>query len=137
MRAVADTNIVVSAILWGGPPRQLLDAARVGKLELFTSPELIAELLDVLNRDKFAARIRAAGVDPRALALGYAALATLVRPAEIPNVVSEDPDDNVVLACALASNSSVIISGDSHLLKLGMFNAIKIVSATECLKRLS
>jgi uncharacterized protein len=136
MRAVADTNIVVSAILWGGPPRQLLDAARVGKLELFTSAELIAELLDVLSRDKFAGRIRAAGVDPRTLALGYAAVATLVRLGEIPNVIHDDPDDDVVLACAIASSSSVIVSGDSHLLKLGTFNAIKIMTASECLKGL-
>jgi len=51
MRIVADTNIVVSALLWRGNPRRLLDAARDGIIELFTSAVLLEELEEVLSRD--------------------------------------------------------------------------------------
>ena len=57
MRVVADTNVVVSGLLWHGNERRLLDAARDGFVELFTSKELLAELEDVLGRSKFAPRL--------------------------------------------------------------------------------
>ena len=60
-RVVADTNTVVSAFLWGGPPKSVLDAAREQRIQLFASPTLLAELEEVLGRDKFAERIFIAG----------------------------------------------------------------------------
>jgi hypothetical protein len=59
MRLVLDTNVVASGLLWGGIPAQLLDAAQVGEVELFTSRPLLAELSNILARDKFAAAIAA------------------------------------------------------------------------------
>ena len=61
MRVVADTNIVVSGLLWRGNPRRLLEAAREGTIDLFTSAALLAELEDVLSRAKFAQRLVSAG----------------------------------------------------------------------------
>lgn len=78
MRVVADTNIVVSGLLWRGNPRRPLDAARDGIIELFTSPPLLEELEDVLSRKKFATRREAANVTVSELVLGYAALATVI-----------------------------------------------------------
>ena len=57
MRVVADTNTVLSAFLWGGPPKAVLDAARAEHITLFSSAALLAELEDVLSREKFAVRI--------------------------------------------------------------------------------
>ena len=94
MRTVADTNIVVSGLLWRGPPRQLLDAARQGTVELFTSGALLAELEEVLQREKFFKRLAAAQVQAHDLVTGYAALATVVQPAQIEPVVLRDPDDD-------------------------------------------
>lgn len=59
MRAVLDTNTVVSAFLWGEPPAQLLTAARDQRLELATSAALLDELLDVLPHRKFARKLEA------------------------------------------------------------------------------
>lgn len=87
MRGVADTNIVVSGLLWHGPPRQVLDAARAGDLTLFTTGELLAERQDVLARPKFAERLRLAGVRADELVVAYAALATVVQPATIASVI--------------------------------------------------
>ena len=93
MRAVADTNIVVSGLLWQGPSRRILERARAGEIELFTSSSLLAELQDVLSRRKFARRLELARVEPRRLLMGYAALARIVSPAEIPPTIADDPDD--------------------------------------------
>jgi uncharacterized protein len=62
MRVVLDTNIVVSALLWHGPPRQVLDAARAAAVTPFTPAMLLAELQDVLGRPEFADRLVQAGV---------------------------------------------------------------------------
>ncbi len=133
MRAVADTNVVISGLLWQGPSRRILDLARTGTLDLFTSPVLLIELEDVLGRRKFLRRLESAGVDPQDLVFGYAALARLVIPTEKPTVVLEDPDDDEVLACALSARAEVIISGDRHLRSLGSFRGIRIVMAAELL----
>jgi predicted nucleic acid-binding protein len=79
MKVVADTNVVVSALLWHGPSRQILDAARAGSIQLFTTAVLLAELQDVLMRPKFAERLTRASVTADQLVRGYGALAGLHR----------------------------------------------------------
>lgn len=77
-RTVADTNIVVSAFLWGGTPREILEAARWEAISLFTSAALIAELEEVLSREKFATRITRAGSSVSEWLGDYCALALFV-----------------------------------------------------------
>ena len=131
MRVVADTNIVVSGLMWRGNPRRILDAARAGDIKLFTTATLLAELEDVLGREKFAGRLSSAGVTPHDLVLGYAALATVIEPAEIVPVILADPDDDAVIACAAAARCQVIVSGDSHLLNLKQYQDIRVFTAAE------
>jgi putative PIN family toxin of toxin-antitoxin system len=133
MRAVLDTSTVVSALLWHGPSRQVLNAARAGSVDLFTSAVLLAELEDVLERPKFARRLAQAGASAHDLALGYAALALPVQPAVIDRVILEDPDDDAVVACAVAAGADVVLSGDSHLLALGEYHEIRIMGAAQFL----
>ncbi|MBD0340359.1 MAG: putative toxin-antitoxin system toxin component, PIN family [Microcoleus sp. Co-bin12] len=137
MRVVADTNLIVSGLLWRGNPRRILDAARAGDIKLFTTAVLLVELEDVLSREKFAGRLAAAGVVSRDLVLGYAALASVIEPSEIEPVILADPDDDAVLACAVAAQSEVIVSGDSHLLDLKQYQDIRIVTAAACLAEIS
>jgi putative PIN family toxin of toxin-antitoxin system len=136
MRAVLDTNTIVSGILWRGPPRAVLEAARDGRLVLFTSNELLLELFDVLSRPKFHSRLQVVDMTVDQLVTGFCSLATIVRPATIVPVVEADPDDDAVLACAASAGAEVIVSGDSHLLELGTFDGIPVLSAVECLRRL-
>ena len=82
MRVVADTNIIVSGLFWHGSPRLVLDAARNGAIDLYTSGILLEELEDVLIREKFAERWQAAGEGAHELVLGYGALAKVVEPAK-------------------------------------------------------
>lgn len=133
VRVVLDTNILVSGLLWDGGPRRILLSARNGAIELFISPPLVDELRDVLARPKFAVRLAAAATSVVTLVNGLLALATLVQPTEIPPTVELDPDDDAVLACAIAASAVFIVSGDDHLLSLGTFRGIRIVKATELL----
>ncbi|HET6263054.1 MAG TPA: putative toxin-antitoxin system toxin component, PIN family [Chloroflexia bacterium] len=137
MRIVADTNTVVSGLLWLGTSRQVLDIARTGKIQLFTSAHLLGELEDVLNRAKFAPRLASAGVTAHDLVLGYAALAVIVEPATLEPVVLADKDDDAVIACAVAAQSEVIVSGDSHLLKLGHHGHIRVLTAAQLMAEIS
>ena len=136
MRVVADTNVIVSGLLWHGPSRQLLNAARQGTVELFTSGALLAELEEVLQREKFIKRLAAAQVQPRDLVTGYAALATIVHPAHIAPVVLRDPDDDEVIACAVAAAAVSVVSGDRDLLDLKRYQEIEIVRVAEFIPRI-
>jgi putative PIN family toxin of toxin-antitoxin system len=133
VRIVADTNLVVSAFLWGGTPRRVLDAVEAGGLELFTSRPLILELEDVLSRAKFAERLRRTRFSAAFLLARYTQLATPIATIEanIPDL--RDPDDAAILACALAARADLIVSGDQDLLVLKTYRDIRIVSATEAL----
>lgn len=135
MRAVADTNVVVSGLLWQGPSRRVLDLARSGRLSLFTTVPLLAELEDVLSRNKLSRRLELASVTYRDLVLGYSALANVVTPAPLDPVILADPDDDAVLACALAARAELVISGDGHLLDLREFRGVHIVSPSNLLSR--
>lgn len=132
MRVVADTNTVVSAFLWGGPPAAVLAAAREGRITLCSSPVLVAELEDVLAREKFAARISLVGSSIPELLAGYRALVTLVRPVAI-SPTARDPDDDHVLACALGAEAELIVTRDRDLLDLGTFREIRILAAHDAL----
>ena len=137
MHVVADTNTVVSGLLWYGNPRQVLDAARTGVITLSISAPLLAELAEVLQRPKFAQRLVRANVTPHTLVFGYAALARLVVPAPIGSVIATDPDDDVVLACAVAARAEVIVSGDSDLLALESYEGISIITAAQLMTRIA
>ena len=134
MRLVLDTNIVASGLLWNGVPAQLVDAARADKIEIFTSRVLLAELTRILCRAKCANVIAASGLSLDELVLSYAELATLVTPEPIPATVLNDPDDDHVLACALAAKADLIVSGDRDLLTLKSFREIPIVTAAEAVR---
>jgi uncharacterized protein len=137
MRTVLDTNVVVSGLLWRGNQRRVLDAARDGIIELYTSPVLLEELRDVLSREKFVKRLEAANVSVRELVDGYSALARVVEVEPIEAVIIRDPDDDMVIGCALTAECEIIVSGDDDLLGLKQYKDIRIITSAELLKELS
>jgi putative PIN family toxin of toxin-antitoxin system len=137
MRLVIDTNLLVSGLLYAGLPRQLLDAARAGEFELCTSDILLAELQEVLSRAKFAGQMTQTGLTPVGLTSDLRRLAVVVTPASVPRVVPTDPDDDQVLAAALAGAADLIVSGDKRdLLPLAGYKGMAIVTAREAMERL-
>jgi len=133
MRAVLDTNVVVSALIWGGIPFALLEAATDGRIDLITSPVLLAELAEVLNRPHLSAQLqRVRGSVEDALEF-YAAFTASVTPASVPRAVLNDPDDNHVIAAAVAGQADIIASGDRHLLSIGIYQGIRILRPADAL----
>lgn len=139
MRVVLDTNTLVSGVISpGGLPRRLLDGARAQVFELCSSATLLAELLDVLSREKFAARLAQAGLTPQGIVGELRRLAYMAAPQAVPRVIENDADDDQVLACALAGRADLIVSGDRHLHNLGgQYQGIPIVTAAQAVQQLS
>ena len=137
MRLVLDTNTAVSGLIWGGVPGRLLDAAAAGTAQIISSVPLLEELHDVLFRKKFAAQLAEQAVDAADLFEGYAALVQLVVPAVISPVILADPDDDIVLATAVACGADLIVSGDAHLLGIGEFQGIPVLTPSAAVSRLA
>ncbi len=137
MRLVLDTNTALSALLWGGTPGRLIDAALGGQVDLAASAALLAELQGVLAREKFSAQLTRRGISVADVFDGYAAMVSLFTPMDIPPTVTRDSADDQVLAAALAAKADLIVSGDTHLLELVAFRGIEIVSAATAVERLS
>lgn len=78
-----------------------------------------------------------AGTSVPELVLGYVTLATIVTPAEIDPAILRDPDDDAVLACAVAAGADMIVSGDLDLRDLGSYQGIEIVAPATLLERLA
>ena len=129
MRVLIDTNVFVSAMISAGPPRQLVNAGRAGVFNIYTSETLLAEMLDVLSRDKFAARLRISGLTAAGIVEDIRRVSTVVSPLAVPRVVAGDPDDDHVLAAALAGGVDLVATGDKRdLSPLGSYQGIEIVT---------
>jgi putative PIN family toxin of toxin-antitoxin system len=136
VRVVLDTNVIVSGLIWGGEPRHLLDFARQNTITPYTSAVLLDELADVLARDKFAARLATRNLTPNGIVRGYAALARVIAAPIIARTVPDDPDDDAVIACALAAQADLIVSGDRDLLILHPYQNTAILKPSEAVKRI-
>jgi len=131
MRVVADTNVLVSAIVFGGLPGRLIELAAEGYLQLVLSPPLIEELREVVRR-KFGFSDAAAYQAETLLRR----ISIVVEPQREVGIISEDPEDNRILEAALAGDAEIIVSGDHHLLALKRFGPIPVMSPRELLKRI-
>ena len=129
MRLVLDTNVLVAALVADGLCRDLV-RRRVRDQELCTSEPLLEELAVTLRR-KFGVR----GADIPLLE-EYRRRALVVEPAALPAAVSRDPDDDMVLATAIAAKADVIVSGDDDLLCLKSHRGIRILSPRQFLELL-
>ena len=131
MRVVLDTNILVSALIWQGAPRQLLQRGVEAGVRFHTSPVLLKELRDTLHGTKLVQIQKKRMLDPAAL---YAAISSVLVCIDAPPLarpVCRDPDDDQVLACALAANADLIVSCDKDLLVLALHGNIPIMNVSQ------
>lgn len=131
IRAVLDTNTVVSGVGWGGPPGAVLDAALAGRFEIVTSPALLDELRRVLAYPKLQPVIGDADELIKLLAIA----AIVVSPTEMVTI-SRDPDDDRLIEAALAARADVIVTGDQDLLTLRRVGHIRILTPRDFLDAL-
>jgi uncharacterized protein len=137
IRAVLDTNVVLSGLLWQGAPHALLDQVREGKLTFISSPALLAELAEVLARPQFETILTRSNTSRERSLAEVRELTEVIEPPPLAEPVCRDPDDDQVLACALAAAANLIVSGDRDLLALGSFRDIRILTPNAALAALS
>ena len=136
MRLVLDTNVVASAMLWGGVPHRLLQARHERRIELYTSAPMLAELTDILTRAKFARKIAGSMLSVDELVERYAELVQVVRPGPIART-APDVDDDVVIATALAAQANWLVTGDRALRSVERCQDVRIISVAEALEALA
>ena len=130
---VVDTNVIVSALLFGGQPAQLMELWQEKRIKLVASKSMMQELLRVLAYPRF---------DLSAKEIEYLVYQQILPHVDIIDVpagkpaVSEDPSDDMFIHCALAAGVRNIISGDQHLLKLKRIQQIEIVTVGEFLEEM-
>lgn len=130
MRAVLDTNVVISAIFFGGLPRQVLGRWIDGGLDLCLSPAIFDEYLRVC--DRLAASHP--GLEYRELLAAILGRATLVSDDDDATGITADPDDDKFMACAKAAEA-VVVSGDRHLLEAAGWSAVEVLTPRDFLTR--
>jgi uncharacterized protein len=129
LRVVLDTNVLVSAIISDGKPRELLRRGVAEQFSIITSELILKELALVLRRPKF----KASEDEIQRI------IVTLMQTAEVVSVTSklsavkEDPKDNMVIETAYDGRADVIVSGDSHLLAMEDFREIRIITVEQML----
>jgi putative PIN family toxin of toxin-antitoxin system len=128
VRAVIDTNVLVSALIHDGKPRKLV-LELLDKHTVVLSRQLLAEFADVIGRDKFPVK----NTQAERFLSSLVKMTKIVPDNPLFKAVSEDPDDDVVLNTAYAGKADYIITGDRHLLTLNQFKKAKIVSVNQML----
>ncbi len=129
MKVVLDTNVLISAIMFGGKSREILAMGISGKIKIAVSQDILKELAEVLVGKKF--RVSVAVVQQTIHELSE--IAELVIITDKINVIKNDPDDDRILECAVSAKADYIVSGDNDLLNLKNFKKIKIPSPSDFL----
>ena len=125
-----DTNTLVSATISHGNEYELLKFARGWKIRLFLSLEIINEFKEVISRPKFGFSEQQVDDVVKQLINLSEIIITWV----VINEIKEDPDDNMVLECAIAAKVDYIVSGDKHLLNLKSYEGIQIIRTHQALE---
>lgn len=130
MRVVVDTNVFVSSF-FGGPPRDVVDCWKRGEITLCVSRDLVDEYVEVLTRLHLKADLleELLGL----LASGYHLVFTAS--ASALQVVSQDPDDNMLFECAVALDAKMIVTGDKAVRDVGRYMNIEVLTPAEFLER--
>lgn len=136
MRIVIDTNLWVSGLLWRGAPWELLRLAEAGQVEICLAPSMLAELAQVLAYEKFRPRLAQLGLTISELVAYVLNLASVFELPEGKTIVTADPDDDVFLRCAVAAGAAFVVSGDHHLLDMGNYSGIPILTVRDFFDRL-
>lgn len=128
MRVVLDTNVVISGLgRASSPPGQILQFWKSGSVELVTSRQLVAEYRTALSYPKVRAFLKLTDAEVEEALLGLEDADIQVDIGVPERTVHSDPDDDIVVATAIAGEADFIVSGDRHLLELGEHKGIRII----------
>ncbi len=134
MDVVFDVNVLVSALITKGKPKELWLKSVRKEFNLICSREIVAEFMSVMGRQKIRRYTQTRDVVDFLEALNVTA--RFVRVKSRIKAVREDPEDDAVLATAFDGKADYIVSGDKHLLELKKFRGIKIITVDQALRLL-
>jgi putative PIN family toxin of toxin-antitoxin system len=132
LTAIFDTNILFSATGWQGKPFECVQRARAGEVQVVTCPELIEELAEKLE-----ARLHFSADQVAETIADYLGFLRVIQIPKVLMAVPRDPEDNMVLECAIEGEAQYIVSGDKHLLELKEYRGIRIIRAADFLNLVS
>ena len=132
IKVVLDTDELVGAIIKsGGLPDQIVQAWRDDKFEMVLSPAMLAELAKVLRYPRLRKLHGWTDAQVDEFMDGLRAAATVVAGDAEVSVVADDPDDNVILACAVEGGVDYMVSGNAHLSNPKTYQGIRVMTARE------
>ena len=133
LRAVLDANVVVSALVRPeGPPGRILDrVARGDGLRAVVSPAILDEYRRSLAYPKLRRYLRLPAAEVSAWVDALALVADIVPGEHVVAVVAADPDDDKYLSAALEGRATFVVSGDRHLLEVGTYEGVRVVTPRE------
>ena len=131
MEIVLDTNVFISGVFFGGPPYQILNAWRNGKIDIVLSEEIFAEYQRVAK--ELSRQFKE--VDISAVLDLITVNAKWVEAPQLPFTVSSDPDDDNFISCALASKTKIIVSGDKHIIAVSGYRNIEVIKPSAFIER--
>ena len=134
-RITVDTNVLVSATFWKGASHRIMELVEDKEISLVLSPAIIEEYAEVLEYEEIQEKIKKKNLEMRMTVQKIVAMSIIVEPTEKIKVVVDDPDDDMVIECAIEGNVDYIISQDKHLLKLGKFRNIPIYTPVDFLEK--
>jgi len=124
MRVIIDTNVLISGIFFGGPPAKILEAWHGGELKLVVSPEILEEYFEVCERIS----VRYPDIDIAPILVLVARNSQVVESPPLAEQISRDVDDDKFIACAIASDTRTIISGDNDLLTVSGYERVQVMT---------
>lgn len=130
IKVIIDTNVFISGIFWSGPPFKILSAWRHQKLKLIYSADILEEYIrvgHVLSK-------KYKGVEISSFIDLITIFGELHTPIVLDAAITDDPDDDKFIACALSASCKYIISGDKHLLDVDGFSGIHVLKPAAFVK---
>ncbi len=134
MKITVDTNVLISATFWSGASDKIITKVESKEIELILSEEIIKEYSEVLNYKEIQEKVKGKNLEMKRTIGKIISISTIISPRVKLNAVIDDPDDNAILECAKEGNVDYVVSSDKHLLKIGQFQNIKIITPEEAMK---
>jgi uncharacterized protein len=135
MKITVDTNILISAAFWYGASDKIISKVEAKEMQLILSENIIKEYSDVLDYEEIQDKIRDKKLVMKHTVRKIISISTIIEPEIKLDVVKDDPDDNMILECAVAGNVDCIVSNDKHLLKLKEYKNIPILTPDEFVEK--
>lgn len=132
-QVIIDTNILISAFLWGGIPGAVLSACLTRNIQMLRTDATFEEFVETLNKSKFDKQLAKRRLTREEILDRWQQISVLVSPADVPQDAIADPKDVIILAAAAGGDADAVVTGDDHLLRLVIFGNARMLTVVEFL----